>query len=146
MLFRCLCDCCVTTSDSCTCARVNRYNKHVKHLVRDASHPEEHLANSVTNDVAARFMNVALDSEYDVSAGDLHRCVLSDRDTKFAGATRKEVADLQLLGVTADCLCTTAYKVAHIMGVHFRAGEWGQRPRCGSVIAWTRPPLFDRTY
>lgn len=26
------------------------------------------------------------------------------------------------------------WAVSHIMGMHFRAGEWGQYPRCGSVI------------
>lgn len=36
-----------------------------------------------------------------------------------------------MLGVLADCLSMSAYKVAHIMHVHFRAG---QRPRCGSVV------------
>ena len=28
----------------------------------------------------------------------------------------------------------TVYAVAYILGVHFRAGEWGKSPRCGSVV------------
>jgi hypothetical protein len=35
---------------------------------------------------------------------------------------------------TFDMLSVSEFKVAYIMGVHFRAGEWGHRPRCGSVI------------
>ena len=35
---------------------------------------------------------------------------------------------------TFDMLSVSELKVAYIMGVHFRAGEWGQSPRCGSVI------------
>ena len=27
-----------------------------------------------------------------------------------------------------------AFKIAHVMGVHFSAGEWGSFPRCGSVV------------
>ena len=34
-----------------------------------------------------------------------------------------------------DCLSVRSYAVCHVMGVHFRAGEWGnKRPRCGSII------------
>ena len=32
-------------------------------------------------------------------------------------------------------------KIAYIMGTHFKAGEWGQSPRCGSVITCVIPGL-----
>ncbi len=45
-----------------------------------------------------------------------------------------ELADLRILGVDVeDNLSITVYNIAHILGKHFRSGEWGQR-RCGSVI------------
>ena len=51
-------------------------------------------------------------------------CVLSEQ----------EVADLRLLDVSIeDNLSVTVYRVAHILGKHFRSGEWVKR-RCGSVI------------
>jgi len=50
------------------------------------------------------------------------RYVLADRERN----------DLTLLGVTSLSQCK-AFKVCTVLGVHFRAGEWGNR-RCGSVI------------
>lgn len=46
----------------------------------------------------------------------------------------EELADLRILGVDVeDNLSITVYKIAYILGKHFRSGEWGQY-RCGSVI------------
>jgi hypothetical protein len=39
-----------------------------------------------------------------------------------------------MMGAAVDCFSCCPYEIAHIMGVHFRAGEWGNIPRCGSVI------------
>ena len=51
-----------------------------------------------------------------------------------AVATELELACLRMLGVTVvDHLSISEFKVAHIMGKHFKAGEWGNY-RCGSVI------------
>ena len=44
----------------------------------------------------------------------------------------REKGDLEILGITSTDRCQ-AFKVAHILGIHFRSGEWGSR-RCGSVI------------
>ena len=41
---------------------------------------------------------------------------------------------LRWFGCDCDCFDVKAFTVAHIMGRHFRAGEWGAKPRCGSVI------------
>ena len=114
-----------------------RYNKYLKNLVRDASHPEAHLANSVTKDVSARYMKLVVDRNhevYTVAKDPHHNCFLSQPDIRFDCPTRKEISDLRQLGVAADCLSMAAFKAAHIMGVHFSAGErvWGQR--CGSVF------------
>ena len=50
------------------------------------------------------------------------RCVPTDRERN----------DIALLGVTSLRQCK-AFKVCEVLGVHFRAGEWGNH-RCGSVI------------
>ena len=117
-----------------------RYNKHIKRLVRDASHPEAHLARSVSQDVSANYINLAVKQDHD-AIGDayvLQSFVLSCQDPKFQGPAREEVRDLRYLGYVVDFSSISAYKVAHIMGVHFRAGEWNQRPRCGSVVTCVR--------
>jgi len=45
--------------------------------------------------------------------------------------TQRERIELSMLGCTATI--GISYKIAYVLGVHFRAGEWGCR-RCGSVI------------
>lgn len=110
-----------------------RYNKHIKNLVRDASHPEAHLANSVSADVAARFMSGVVEDDYDISKDLHHRCVLSSRDPRWR-PSREVIADLRMLGCAVDRSVVEGFKIAHILGIHFRAGEWGSFPRCGSVF------------
>ena len=57
---------------------VRRYNKHVKNLVRDPSHPEAHFANSVSQNVSAHYLNLANSTHvYDMLKEPLHNCVLS---------------------------------------------------------------------
>ena len=48
--------------------------------------------------------------------------------------TAKELAAMRLLLPTSiDYLSVSSYKIADVLGVHFRAGEWGKQ-RCGSVF------------
>lgn len=116
--------------------------------MRDVSHPEAHLGNSVRADVSARYMNLVMQKEYDMTTDYHHSCVLSVPDRNFRGLTGKETTDLRMLGHRVDCLSASAYNVAHIMGMHFRAGDWkdcrgsGGR-RCGSVVTCT---LHGRSY
>ena len=107
----------------------------MKGLVRDCSHPEANLANSVTQDVDAKFKDLVT-SEYDISTALHHTCVLSCEKRDYE-PDPEVLADIRMLGVAADCYSLVAYKIAHILGVHFRSGEWGQNnkgSRCGSVI------------
>ena len=68
------------------------------------------------------------------SARPPHACVLTGR-AKHYSPTAKEFWDLRMThNATVDCLSVTEFKIAYIMGVHFRSGEWGNKPRCGSVI------------
>ena len=49
-------------------------------------------------------------------------------------ATDMEVGSLRVLGVNVqDHLAISEFKVAIILGKHFRGGEWGSN-RCGSVV------------
>ena len=48
--------------------------------------------------------------------------------------SESELRDLRILGSDVqDNLSITVYNIAHILGKHFRSGEWGEY-RCGSVI------------
>lgn len=103
----------------------------MKGLCRNPDAPEVHLSHSVSQDVAARF--VARAERGETSLVDrCHRCVLSARMTGF-DMEDMYLADLRMFGCDVDCLSVTCYSVAYILGVHFRAGEWGQNS-CGSVI------------
>lgn len=110
-----------------------RYNKYMKGLVRDVSHPEANLANSVTQDAAAHFSTLS-DFKFDIATAPHHTCVLSSKSKKDYVPSANVLADLRMMNVAVDCFSCCPYDIAHIMGVHFRAGEWGKSPRCGSVI------------
>ena len=106
-----------------------RNNKKVKHWVKSASHPLSSLANHVEIDLLAR-----LESFADLTADDVrppweHRLTVPVKRYVLADRERNDIA---LLGVTSFRQCN-AFKVCEVLGVHFRAGEWGNR-RCGSVI------------
>ena len=54
---------------------------------------------------------------------------------KFYNPTGDELGDLRMIGCRcAGSLTVSQLPVAWIMGTHFRAAEWGNAPRCGSVI------------
>ena len=109
-----------------------RYNKKIKNLVRNNSQPVAHLANSVSVDAAARFVEMADQLVGDGPQSHHHNCVLSWVSAQ--APTETMLGDFMLLDVSVDALAVTTFKIAHIMGIHFRAGEWGNKPRCGSVI------------
>lgn len=116
-----------------------RTNKHYKSLVKNPHHPDVSLAHSATRDAAARFICMQ-HAEVDHRAHlhhphprRPHECVLWGRQSPYF-PSQDEIADLRLLGVTVDIFSVTEYPIAYILNVHFKAGEWGQRPRCGSVV------------
>lgn len=111
----------------------HRYNKYIKNLVRDVSHPEANLANSVTQDAATHFANLAASETFNIHQEPLHICVLSVPKTSWL-PTKQEICDLRMLGCSVDQFSVRFFAVTHILGVHFRAGEWSKYPRCGSVV------------
>ena len=62
-----------------------RYNKHIKGLCRNPECPEVSLSRSLSNDVSARFLNMAEVSrrKFDVSKDHHHLCSLSSKWGKF---------------------------------------------------------------
>ena len=71
--------------------------------------------------------------EYKINQDPMHTCLLS-LEVSHCDLTKMELSDLRWLGCAVDLFSVTEYKIAHIMGIHFRSGEWGQSPRCGSVM------------
>ena len=110
-----------------------RFNKHIKGLCRNRDAPEVHLSNSVRQDVASRYISLVEGDLYDSSKDPHHQCVLSVRNRNF-NLTWKHLGDLRLLGCNVDCMSIELFSVCHVMGIQFRSGEWGQKPRCGSVV------------
>ena len=97
------------------------------------------MAKAMTRDVAARFIGLTSDDE-DVlrqvshpRPDRPHECVLWGKE-KFWAPTPDEMKDLHLMGCCVDALDVRCFDIAYILNIHFKAGEWGQSPRCGSVI------------
>ena len=113
----------------------DRMNKYIKGLVHHPQYPEKNLSISSSRDCAAHFANLTNGSPDDMpSRGPPHSCVLSGRGKHYT-PTQKEFWDIRMShNPTVDMLAVTEFKIAYIMGVHLRSGEWGNKPRCGSVI------------
>ena len=108
-----------------------RHNKKIKELVRNTRHTLTSLANNLRLDIATRFTsNISEDFK-----AKSHRCTctLSQRvkNNGFYMLSDRERNDFCFLGI--DTTNVRSFKIAHILGVQFKAGEWGHR-RCGSVI------------
>ena len=106
-----------------------RNNKRVKSMVKNTSAPVVSLANNVQSDIKARVdvFNDTAPSEFQCR----QPITLTVRNRRYH-LSQRERRDMEELGTTSfDDL--QAFKVATVLGVHFRTGGWG-RHRCGSVI------------
>ena len=106
-----------------------RNNKRVKKMVKSTSYPVVSLANNVQADIISR-----IDVFTDKSPSDF-QCEESITLTvpiKGYHLSQRERHSIETWGTTSfeD---SQAFKVARVLGVHFRTGGWG-RHRCGSVI------------
>ena len=116
-----------------------RNNKRIKAMCRSFRYTLAGLAKCVQMDIATR-INMIKQTDF-LSARMLSCGCQFSRLSKDRGSyvlTRREKIDLARLGVSTfnD---VQAFEIARVLGVHFRAGEWG-RLRCGSVIT----TIFDR--
>ena len=111
-----------------------RYNKYIKGLVNDPNRPGINLANATTREASVHFSDLAKSPLYDMHQDSRHTCVLSGRGTHFK-PSKEIIGDLMLLhSRVQDVNACVGFPTASIMGVPFTAGEWGEYPRCGSVI------------
>jgi len=102
--------------------------------VRNKQSPEVHLSHSATLDAATHFLDMSERGKYDAAHDLAHNCFLSVPLTRSKFLTVDELADFRLASIDVDVFSVAEHAVAHILGVHFRANEWGQSPRCGSVV------------
>ena len=112
-----------------------RFNFFLKNLIRTGLRAEVHLANSVAIDMAASYFQLFKGGiNYDITKAPQHTCFLQQKINR-ATFSRQELGDLRMAGcVVQDELSINAFSVASILGVHFRAGQWGGHPTCSSVF------------
>ena len=95
------------------------------------------LAKAVSIDMAAAYIQLckpgSLVRGFDVLKAFHHNCVLDQKVRSQQLFTPRELGDLRMQGCAVDTLGMNCFSVAYIMGVHFRAGQWGGRT-CSSVI------------
>ena len=108
-----------------------RNNKRVKGFVRNPDKPLASVANNLQMDIATRLISFSERSASEFDDERAPTCELRARN-KFYTPSAREKYDLGVLGVT-NFFGVRAFSIARILGVHFKAGEWGRR-RCGSVI------------
>ena len=106
-----------------------RNNKRVKGMVKHTGRPLASLANNVETDIQTR---IEMWSEKKSSDFECPQPVRLTVRLHYYDFSDRERNDMQSMGVTS-CRGVKVFKVAKILGVHFRSGEWGCR-RCGSVI------------
>ena len=96
--------------------------------------PEINLAHTTSQDSSAHYMDLKDSSKYDMFSDKNHICSLDGRPHQF-DLSELEFGDMLAMGVDVmDAFTVSGYKIANIMGYHFKSGEWGNYPRCGSVI------------
>ena len=110
----------------------------MKGLVKNPQKPEINLAKAATRDSAAQFLQLQSATprfrRNHPHPQMPHSCVLWGRQSTYI-PTRLEIADLRMCGCPRiEHLSVTEFSIAYILNVHFKAGEWGNYPRCGSVV------------
>ena len=105
-------------------------NKHMKGLIKNPHHPDVSLTVESTKDISSRFINLKIKQESNVQP---HRWFLCGVQSVYV-PTEREVNDLQLLGVELNLFNVIKFPMVYILNLHFRSGEWGQSPWCGSMI------------
>ena len=113
-----------------------RYNKFIKSLVNDNNKAEKNLSRNVVLNAGCNFERLSKRKTFDQSWDNCHKCFLKSKASNARDViTDSEFFDLLSIGCPVknrDEL--TVYDIAMIMNKHFRAGEWGMWPRCGSVV------------
>ena len=106
-----------------------RNNKRVKSLVKHTANPLSSLANNVELDIETRTEMLVEKTSSDFECVPTESLAVRIR---MYSLSQREKGDMETMGVTSF-RDFRAFKVAKVLGVHFRSGEWA-RHRCGSVI------------
>lgn len=111
-----------------------RFNLFLKNLIRCGKFPDIQLANAVAIDMAASYMQLFKQGiKYDIKKAPQHTCFLKQQTRRRV--SRREIGDLQMIGCPVQGeVSIKTFSVACILGVHFRAGQWGRHPTCSSVF------------
>ena len=108
-----------------------RNNKRVKALVKHTTAPLASVANHVELDIQAR-----LELTSKKTSSDFEQPPAESLSLKISlyRLSQREKDAMQVMGITSPSFRDfKAFKVAKILGVHFRSGQWACR-RCNSVI------------
>jgi len=106
-----------------------RNNKRVKSLVKHTAQPLSSLANNVERILQARRDTFAEKTPCDFESAPAEKLSVRFRMYRLS---QRQKHDMEMWGVTSF-LDVKTFKVASVLGVHFRTGQWGCR-RCASVI------------
>ena len=115
-----------------------RNNNHLKQLIRNKQQALETLARNILMDIATRQLSYEQGAP-EMFEGQPPLCDLRVRNRQRYQFSRQERFELGMLGITSIGE-VRGFNVAHVLGVHFKAGEWG-KTRCGSVIVTQRGGL-----
>ena len=107
-----------------------RKNKQVKGMVKNTVVPLASLANHVELDILAK-LDVL--SREDSVGGESPDFLILKVPMRRYRLSEREKNGMRALGITSFQRFQV-FQAAHVLGVHFRGGEWGCH-RCGSVIA-----------
>jgi hypothetical protein len=113
----------------CSMRVFERNNKRIKGLVRGTRRPLTELANNLQMDIATRF--TCYEDQSELHGDRPPRSILFSSTTH--SWSRRERLRLSMMGVTSTTQNVMCFNAARILGVHFRANEWGQQT-CGSVL------------
>ena len=105
-----------------------RKNKEVKKFTRQTAAPLSSLTNHTELDFVAK-----LQSFSEKTADDLReQHIRLSKRVKGHVLSDREKTGLTMLGVTSF-FSYNVFNILKLLGVHFKAGEWGSK-RCGSVV------------
>ena len=106
-----------------------RNNKRVKGLVKHTAAPLSSVANHVELDIQSRMELISKKTSNDFVCAPTESLSVRIRTYRLP---QRDKDVMQVMGVTSFCDFRT-FKVAKVLGVHFRSGQWGC-DRCNSVI------------
>ena len=112
-----------------------RFNKRIKNLVTQRHHAESSIAVNIQQEAGCRFSSF---EDEDPLKEDirLKTCQVRGRCRGYLLSPDERIDLSVTYGIKSGRVCLQ-YKIANVLGVHFKAGEWSRADvvgRCGSVV------------